>query len=90
MPEPLSGLGLARFSRHEHWLSNGGITAHLSVDSDSIHKCIARKEMSTQKLGWLWQFFVSEADRWKKAGQSERETAPLESATDPESRSARH
>ena len=89
-PEPLSGLGLERFSMHECWLSNGGIAAHLSVNSDTIYKCITAKEMPAYKPGRLWQFFVSEVDRWTRAGQAAKEIASLKPAPDEESRSARH
>lgn len=47
---------------NKRWVSVNGITAHLGVNKDTIHKWIKNGSIPARRLGKLWKFRIIEID----------------------------
>lgn len=55
-------------TQSEPWVSLEGISQHLGVSQDTIHRWIRNRNMPAHQIGRLWKFKVSEVDEWVRGG----------------------
>lgn len=53
----------------EPWVSLEGISLHLGVSQDTVHRWIRNRKMPAHKVGHLWKFKASEVDDWVRTGK---------------------
>jgi len=56
-------------TQSEPWVSLEGISQHLGVSQDTIHRWIRNRNMPAHQIGRLWKFKVSEVDNWVRGGE---------------------
>jgi excisionase family DNA binding protein len=62
---------MEQFETTEPWSPVDEIANHLRVAQDSIYRWIETRGLPAQKIGRIWNFKLSEADTWVRAGGAE-------------------
>ena len=57
-----------QMTQSEPWISLEGISQHLGVSQDTIHRWIRNRNLPAHQIGRLWKFKVSEVDGWVRGG----------------------
>ena len=52
----------------EPWVTASEVAQHLGVVKDTVDRWRERKGLPAHKIGWLWEFQLTEVDGWVRAG----------------------
>jgi excisionase family DNA binding protein len=59
-----------QMKQSEPWVSLEGISQHLGVSQDTVHRWIRNRNMPAHQIGRLWKFKTTEVDQWVRQGKA--------------------